>query len=208
MKKLIILCFCLTILFPLFAHTQPWKVPQGFEVLINRAWQTGMTEIARPRRVKDSNKIQYGYEIFRNGVAQTMGFKPVRVVDPGEYYTTNGWEDIDEAAEVIRQPISLMPKYTVLELKTLFNSQLKLMAKPLLKTAREWIDYYTNFDSGNPNLALWQTYITDMKTAYITIRAEVHPTITDYDVLVLYIKCEPDPLINGWKRHLPIQPIE
>jgi len=190
-----------------FVYGTGYKVPDGFEILLGSEWHKNITEINAPRRVKDPNGIQYKESEFPS-VATSLGFKPIRVVEPGKYYTANGWEDIEEATEVIRQPTSLSPKYTVLELKTLFNSQLKLMAKPLLKTAREWIDYYTEFNSGNPNLGLWQAYIADMKAAYITIRSEVHPTITDYDVLVLYIKCEPDPLINGWKRHLPTQPIE
>jgi len=47
-----------------------------------------------------------------------------------------------------------------------------------------------------------------MKITYGIIKDEMYPTITKYNDLVAYIKCEPDPIKNGWRRHLPTPPEE
>ena len=121
------------------------------------------------------------------------------------YYKSSGQVDALYAG-VVKRTYTLKPIYTVGALKNVFKDRLKAIGKPLLRSAKSWIDYYAEFDDNNPKLALWQTYITELKTAYATIKAEVHPSITEYDELTRYIKCEPDPLVNGWRKHMPEQP--
>ncbi len=120
------------------------------------------------------------------------------------HYIPTGTIDSESDGVVIRSEIP-KNKYTIGELKNKFNNDLKNLGKQLILTAKEWIEYYTEFPEAG-KLTEWQTYISDLKNAYGIIKSEVHPTITKYNNLVAYIKCEPDPKINGWRKYIPEQP--
>ncbi len=197
MKKLTLIIVALLVSPPV-AVAVNWKVPDGYTVKVGRALAV-RSEILGPTLVKGSAGAIWGPEIFGTGKALELGFRPIRRETYDFVYYTADPTETDTGTEFVRGWTNLTPKYTVGQLKTLFNDRLKSTAKPWLKIAREWIDYYTEFDSGSANLALWQVYITDLKAAYQTIRVEVHPTITDYDELVTYIK-------SGWQGHIPPRP--
>lgn len=182
-----------------------WRVPQGIKVLINGRWRDDIATVTRPVPVWHGSK--YGPEVFSNGVALAMGFKPIRHVN----FDTEHYKKTGESEEEIDGTVVIIPsteaKYTVPNLKKKFNKQLKSIGRPALLEAKAWIDYYTEFDNSNPKKAEWQQYITDIKAAYQTIKAE-GIAISNYDDLVAYIRCEPDPATDGWRKHMPIEPDE
>ena len=106
---------------------------------------------------------------------------------------TEGWTDI-------------APKMSVNARKKVFDKSVKELGASLIGTANYWInDYYDAFDSASPKHVEWLNYRDAVKTAYQTIKTEAL-AISDYDELIAYIKCEPDPLVNGWRKHIPDQP--
>jgi len=202
MKKLLavilILILCTT------AHAA-WKVPDGWEVKTGKRLVAGRTEMARPTLVKAPNGNIYGKNIFLNGQAQALGWKPIRQqgYDSENYVATP--RETETATEVVRDWINTQPKMSVNARKKLFGLWLRSYGFDLLKRIDTVLSEYIELDPTNPKRAEWAQYRTGLKAAYTTIRAEVL-AINNYNDLIDYIKCEPDPLVDGWRKHMPAQP--
>ncbi len=134
-----------------------------------------------------------------------FGIKPIRQqgYDSENYTATPRETETD--TEIVRDWTDLQPKMSAANRKKAFDVFLKTLGTGYIKTARYWInDYFGEFDPTSPKVAEWQQYITDLKAAYQTIKAEAIPL--NYTALIAYIKCEPDPVVDGWRKHIPDQP--
>ncbi len=184
-----------------------WRVPQGVKVMVKaNDWREGPREIARPMPTKAFiNNEWHRVKPYHDGTHLDYGIKPIRQQGyDSENYTATPTED-ETATEIVKGWTNPQPKMSVANRKKAFDVFLKTLGASCIQTAKHWInDYFGELDNSNPKKAEWQQYITDLKAAYQTIRSEALPL--DYDTLVAYIKCEPDPETDGWRKHIPDQP--
>jgi len=186
-----------------------WRIPPtGVKVMVKaNDWREGQRDITRPLPVKVlMNGKWHRANLFFDGTHLTYGVKPIRQQGyDSENYDATARETV-ETTEIVKDWIDIVPKMSVNNRKKAFDKSVKELGASLIGTANYWInDYYGAFDAGNAKKTEWEDYVTALKAAYNTIKGEVL-AITDYDELIRYIKCEPDPLVNGWRKHIPEQP--
>jgi hypothetical protein len=166
-----------------------WMLPNG--QIVNRPKGVTIDNVIHP--------VDIFYKWSKEDLAK-IGIKPFREVKfDGSNYASIGFDDNEVNGEIVRTH-DLQPKQTINQLKKQFGEELKLVGKENLLKARQELDYLQVFDSTSPNIGVWSQYITDLKTAWQTIKAEVL-AISNYDVLVLYIR-------EGWQKYLPSAPEE
>ena len=185
-----------------------WRLPEGWFVRLAKIWR--YTKNIKPGDVRAPDGTPYGKKIFYNGQALALGIKPIRKqgYDSENYKATP--EETITPTEVIDGWKDIIPRMTLLKRKKKFALFLKTtIGIPNTRLANEMVRDLTDLDNADPLTAEWQTYKTDLKAAYDTIRTEVI-AIDDYDELIKYIKCEgPDPEVEyGWRKYIPEQPIE
>lgn len=186
-----------------------WRIPAtGVKVMVKaNDWREGERDIGRPLPVKVfENGEWHRSKLFHDGSHLTHGVKPIRQQgNDAENYDAAPTETV-ETTEIVRAWTNITPKMSVNNRKKVLDVFIKALGAGLVRTANYWInDYFGVFDANNPKKAEWQTYKVDLKAAYNTIKGEVL-AISDYDDLIAYIKCEPDPLVDGWRKYLPDQP--
>ena len=134
------------------------------------------------------------------------GYKLLTTIPLDSENYTGTPELTEDATTITEDWANITPTTTVNIRKKQFDIFVKTLGAGMITTAKYWInDYFGELDPTNPKKAEWEQYIVDLKAAYGTIKAEV-VAIANYDALIAYIKCEPDPLVDGWRKHLPTQP--
>ena len=185
-----------------------WRLPEGWHARLGKIWRpirdTNPTDVRAPDGTPHSKKV------FYDGTAITLGIKPIRQQGYDKENYDAKPEETETETEVVKGWKDIKPKMVVNKRKEKFGKFLKeTVGIPSIRKANEMIRELTYLDPDDPEIAEWQTYKSDLKSAYGVIKGEV-VALKKYDDLVKYIKCEgPDPSIEyGWRKHIPKRPDE
>ena len=151
----------------------------------------------------DIDGVQYSKNIFlkwTNEQLSTLGIFPFREnrIDD-RYFKSMGYTDNQVGNEIVRSH-TIMPRYSLSELKKRFGDTMRLMAKAVIVRMRDEVEFLQEFSPGDSELAEWAAYKTNYKFAFQTIKSEVQ-AISDYQELIDYIDI-------GWQDQIPQTPNE
>ncbi|MFQ5769717.1 MAG: hypothetical protein ACE5HX_04220 [bacterium] len=167
-----------------------WKLPNG-----------NITSFPKPITI---NGTQYSKKIFTEWTTaelNAIGIYPfIEKRYDDKYYRSIKFKDVEKNG-VITRTHTIVKRYTITQIKKQFRDEIRQVAHEYIKRYHSIQNYLKEFEPNNTTeIAEWDQWLADLKTAYQTIKTEL-AALTIYKDVIDYIQ-------SGWQKHIPIAPDE